>query len=420
MPAISSREWDRRDVLRAAGGIAALGALTACGSDTGRGGGGSGRPLKQMYHAYGEPGTQQAAQKFAKAYQDADVSVQWIPGEYEKKLFTALLSSDGPDVFEFHPQIHMAHERQIVPLDDILEGVKDDFNEADIASHTIDGKVYGVRMIDDPQFLYYRKSLLEKAGIEPPDTLDALIEAAEKLTTDKVKGLYLGQTLQPVQNPLIWSTGAELLTPDNEIAYHTDEVVEALRKLRRLYAGKALLKGAPTEHWDPASFNQGLCAMQWCGMWAMPQILEAHGDDVGIMPWPSSGDPKGRPAVYNGGWSAFVSAKAKDVDAAKAFVKWLWIDQKEFQREWCLDYGFHIPPRRSVAAGAEELKSGLAAEGVKLFNTAGIFDNPSWTQSMITTLTDVMANAVRDDADPERELDKADKKIRRELDKIFG
>ncbi|MGP3984535.1 ABC transporter substrate-binding protein [Streptomyces sp. KR80] len=419
MPAMR-REWDRRSVLRAAGGMAALGALSACGSNTGRSNGGSSTTIKQMYHAYGEPGTQQAAQKFAKAYKKANVSTQWIPGEYEKKLFTALLSSDGPDVFEFHPQIHMAHEKQIVPLDDILEGVKDDFNEADITSHTIDGKVYGVRMIDDPQFLYYRKSLLEKAGVKPPTTLDELIDAAEKLTTGKVKGLYLGQTLQPIQNPLIWSTGAELLTPDNKIAYHAPEVVEALRKMRELYKGKALLKGAPTEHWDPSSFIQELCAMQWCGMWAMPQILEAHGDDVGIIPWPSSGDAKGRQVVYNGGWSTFVSAKAKDVDAAKEFVKWLWIDQKDFQEEWALDYGFHIPPRKSVAAKADKLKSGLAAEGVKLFDTVGIFDNPSWTQAMITTMTDVMANAVRGAANPEAELDKADKKIERELKKLFG
>jgi multiple sugar transport system substrate-binding protein len=415
-----SREWDRRSVLRAAGGVAALGALSACGSNTGRASGGSGKAIKQMYHAYGEAGTQQAAQKFARAYKQANVSIQWIPGEYEKKLFTALLSSDGPDVFEFHPQIHMAHEKQIVPLDDILEGVKDDFNEADIRSHTIDGKIYGVRMIDDPQFIYYRKSLLEEAGVKPPATLDELIDAAGKLTTGKMKGLYLGTTLQPIQSPLIWSTGTELLTQDNTIAYHTPEVVEALRKMRELYKGKALLKGAPTEHWDPASFLQGLCAMQWCGMWAMPQILQAHGDDVGIIPWPSSGDAKGRQVVYNGGWSTFVSAKAKDIDAAKEFVKWLWIDRKDFQEEWSLDYGFHIPPRKSVAAEADKLKSGLAAEGVELFDSVGIFDNPSWTQAMITTITDVMANAVRGDADPEAELDKADQKIERELKKLLG
>ena len=56
----------------------------------------------------------------------------------------------------------------------------------------MDGKVYGIRMIDDPQFLYYRKSLLEKAGVQPPTTFDELIEASRKLDNGGVKGLYLG------------------------------------------------------------------------------------------------------------------------------------------------------------------------------------------------------------------------------------
>ena len=30
--------------------------------------------------------------------------------------------------------------------------------------------------------------------------------------------------------------------------------------------------GAPTDWWDPSSFTQGLAAMQWCGLWAMPGI----------------------------------------------------------------------------------------------------------------------------------------------------
>ncbi len=49
-----------------------------------------------------------------------------------------------------------------------------------------------------------------------------------------------------------------------------------------------------------------------------------------------------------------VSAKAKDVEAAKAFVKWLWIDNTADQEDFNLSYGFHIPPRKSLAAKADE------------------------------------------------------------------
>lgn len=56
--------------------------------------------LAQWYHQYGEAATQQAVQRYAKAYPNANVSVQWTPGDYDKKVAAALLTSSGPDIFE--------------------------------------------------------------------------------------------------------------------------------------------------------------------------------------------------------------------------------------------------------------------------------------------------------------------------------
>jgi multiple sugar transport system substrate-binding protein len=418
MSALSNSNWDRRNVLRAAMGLAAAGGLAACGGNTGRSS--SGDSLVQMFHAYGEAGTEQAIKRYAKAYKGANVTTQWITSaDFESKLFSALLTDNAPDLFEFHPQIQMVKSGQVADLTDIVEPVKDDFNPADIKSHTVDGKIYGVRMIDDPQFFFYRKSMLEKAKVEVPTTLDELIEAAAKLTTSKVKGLYMGNDLHNVINPMIWSAGADTLNEKNEIAYHTDGVVEGIKKMRRLFTSGDLLLGAPTESWDPSSLNQGLCAIQFCGMWAMPQIQDALGDDWGVFPFPKTVD-SGKQSVYNGGWSMFVNAKSKNADAAKEFVKWLWIDQKEYQEDWATSYGFHIPPRISLAKEADKLKSGNAAEGVKLFNEFGHFDNIGWTQAMITALEDVFANSVRKDMDPEKALAKADTAVNRELKKLFG
>ncbi|MFF3613206.1 ABC transporter substrate-binding protein [Streptomyces sp. NPDC002580] len=420
MSAMSSN-WDRRSVLRAAAGLAALGPLAACGSNNGRsGGGGSGKELVQYFHAYGEAGTEQAIKKYAKAYDEAQVTTQWITGsDFESKLFASLLTKNAPDVFEFHPQIQLVKSGQVADLSDLVDPVKNDFNPADIASHTVDGKIYGVRMIDDPQFFFYRPSLLEKAGVKVPTTLDELIEAAAKLTTGKVKGLFIGNDLHAVINPMIWSAGADTLDSGNKIAYHTEGVKEGLKKMRKLFTSGHLLLDAPADYWDPSALNQGLCAMQFCGMWAMPQMQKVLGDDIGVFPFPIVTDG-GKPSVYNGGWSMFVNAKGKNVDLAKEYVKWLWIEQKKYQEDWSLSYGFHIPPRTSLAASADKLKSGLPAEGVELFGEYGHFDNIGWTQSMITALEDVFADSVRKGGDPEAALDKADVTVERELKKLFG
>lgn len=421
MSASSNSNWSRRSLFRAAAGMAAAGSLAACGGNNGRGGGsGSGKQLTQMFHAYGEAGTEQAIKRYAAAYKGANVATQWITSaDYESKLFATLLTKNAPDLFEFHPQIQMVKSGQVADLSDLVNPVKDDFNPADIASHTVDGKIYGVRMIDDPQFFFYRPSLFEKAGVKVPETFDELIEAAAKLTTGKVKGLYVGNDLHAIVNPLIWSAGADTLDAKNQIAYHTPGVVEGLKKMRKLFTSGHLLLGAPTDYWDPSSLSQGLCAIQFCGMWAMPQFQKALGDDLGVFPFPKVTDD-GKPSVYNGGWSMFVNAKGGDVDAAKEYVKWLWIDQKKYQEDWATSYGFHIPPRSSIAASASKLKSGLPAEGVKLFNEFGHFDNIGWTQAMIQASWDVMANCVRKDGDPEKALDQCDTSVNRELKKLFG
>lgn len=418
----SGINFNRRSVLRAAMGLAAAGGLAACGGNNGRSGGGSGsgKNLVQYFHAYGENGVEAAVKRYAKAYDKANVSTQWITGSnFEQKLFAALLTDNAPDVFEFHPQIQLVKSGQVADLTDVIGSVKSDFNQADITSHTVDGKIYGVRMIDDPQFFFYRPSLFEKAKVEVPTTLDEFIEVTKKLTTSKVKGAYLGNDLTPVQSPLIWSAGADTLTADNKPAFNTDAVAAGLTQLRGLFTSGDLLLGAPADWWDPSAFTQGLTAMQWCGMWAMPVMQQALGDDIGIFPFPKVGSA-GKQSVYNGGWSMFVNAKGKNVEAAKEYVKWLWIDQKQYQEDFATSYGFHIPPRTSLAQSATKLKSGLPAEGVKLFNEFGHFDNIGWTQAMIAAVNDVMANSVRKGDDPKAQLAAAEKKVDAELKKLFG
>lgn len=420
---IANPHLHRRRLL-ALGGLAAAGAVTAgCGGNTGRGdsGSGDGPALSQWYHQYGEEGTQQAALRYAEEYPDAEVSVQWVPGEYEEKLASGLLSDDGPDVFEGHINRQMVTAGQIVPIDDLFADVRDDYGEVDLAMNTVDGQLYGIKMINDPQLLYYRRSLLADAGIDPPTTLAELQEAAVALTTDDVKGLFLGNdggigTARALS--LMAATGQPLLTPDNQVGFDSGRTIEAVLEYRALSDDNHLLLGAPTEWWDPSAFIQGLCAMTWNGLWAMPAILEEFGDDFGVLPMPAPAG--GQPAVYNGGWTTFVSGKARDVDAAKAFAKWLWIDSTERQLDWSLSYGFHIPPRRSLAAGATELQTGEAAEAVRLAEEYGFGDNPNWTPPMQTAYEDFLTKVVREGEDPERELAALVSKVETELDALFG
>jgi multiple sugar transport system substrate-binding protein len=419
--ALAAMAMNRRRMLALGGLAAGAGTLAACGSNTGRADG-DGVNLSQWYHQYGEAGTQQAAEKYAAAYGDAAVTVNWVPGDYDTALSSGLLAGEGeaPDVFESHLNRSMVESGQVAPLDELYEGVLDDFTADDLARNTIDGRLYGIRMIDDPQFLYYRPSLLEARGVRPPTTFEELMAASAELTTSDLKGLFLGNddSATKLFQPIVFSAGQTLLTEDNRIGFDKDTVIAGALQVKELHESGSLLIGAPTEAWDPTSIIQELCAIQWCGLWAMPQIIEAHGEDLAVIPFPGFGG--GAPTVFNGGWSAFVNADSPHVEEAKAFTKWLWIDHEEFIQDWCLSYGFHIPPRLSMRESADALADGPAAEAVRISQEHGWAENPDWTPAMETAVDDMMTNIVLGGEDPEAEFDNAVSAIQAELDGIFG
>ena len=193
--------------------------------------------LTQWYHEYGEKGTFQAVQHYAREYSLLNphiaVRVVWVPGDYGTKLATALLTPDGPDVFEDQLTEAMVSAGQVAPLDDLFtpEDLKD-FNAKDIALNSVGGKIYGVKEIDDMQLLYFRKSVLKAAGVKPPTTMDELIAAAHALTTPTRKGIFLGNDggVTALLTVLPWSAGSDFLV-DNRIVFNNPRTVASYAKL---------------------------------------------------------------------------------------------------------------------------------------------------------------------------------------------
>ncbi len=466
---------DRRRFLKISGGILAAGALAACGSNNGRSdasstssasasaGGSSAGPasspagsvvanssaagssaaasgaapssglasstpagnvtLSQWYHQYGEAGTQQAVERYAAAYPAAKVTVQWVPGDYDTKVASSLLTNSGPDVFEAGngPNIDQIQGGQVVALDGVLGDAAGDFTESLVQRMTYKGKLYGVPQVIDMQLLVYSKSLLKDAGVAPPETFDDLVAAAKKLTTSDVKGLFLGNDggVGVMGGPALWSVGADYLTPDNKVGFDDPNVAKALTGLHSLFTSGSLLLGAPTDWSDPSALTQGLAAMQWTGLWTFPVLQKALGDDFGVLPWPKFSASVGAPSVPIGAYGSAVSAKSKNPDAAKAFVKYLWVDQTADQLDFAQSYGFHIPARKSVAAKAEKLKSGTAADAVAITQKYGKAQTPLlWTTASGAAYSDALNNIIKNGADAGAEMAKVTKTVNAELARV--
>ncbi|MER5955704.1 sugar ABC transporter substrate-binding protein [Streptomyces longhuiensis] len=401
------------------------GAAVACSSDPQGTASAKGAKvtLTQWYHQYGEEGTQAAVKRYAEQYTKAnpDVAINVVWGadtsQYETKLNAALLGADAPDVFELGDfRAEMARKGQLAPLDDVYGSAKDGFNQADLDYLTVDGKIYGMKTIDDVMVMYYRKSMLKKAGVTPPTTFTELVDAAKKLTTGDVKGLFIGNDgIGDSPYLLAWSQGRDLIK-DGKVVYA--DAAQSIGGLRDLHSDKSVLLGFTTDWYDPGAFTQGATAMQWGGLWSLPAIEKALGDDFGVVPWPGY-DSSGKPVARLGGWTQAVNAKSKHVDEAKKFLQWLWIKQSEIQIDWAVKYGFHVPPQTEVAAKTPGLNKGAAKDAVEIGTKYGISFPAEWTQAMQAEFIAAAADIAKGAA-PEKTLKKAQSKAQSDLDKQMG
>lgn len=86
----------------------------------------------------------------------------------------------------------MASRGRLRPLDDLIAGTNiglGDFVPDAVASARWNGVQYGIPVMATAEMLVYRTDLLSDAGIEPPRTIDELVDAARRLHTPE-KGIY--------------------------------------------------------------------------------------------------------------------------------------------------------------------------------------------------------------------------------------
>lgn len=403
---------NRRQFLIRTGALAGGALAAACGTTIGSsggtgggsagGGGGGSVTLTHWYHQYGEQGTQQAVERYAQEYTKKNPKVQinvvWVPGDYGSKLSAALVGANPPDIYETSPTLQMVKQKQAVPLDDLFsEADKRDFYPNVMQTNTINGRIYGVKMVTDVGLLYYRKSMLQAAHVQPPQTVADVVAAAKTLTQGHTKGMFLGNDggIGALGVLLPQSNRVNFLTGGDTVSFATQQTADALQPLIQLNGNGSLLVGNTTDWFQPDAINQSLAALQWTGLWAMKEVRAAIADDFDVLPWPAF-TSSGTPVTFIGGWSAIVNGNSQHVAEAKKYVKWLWIDNKDIQKDFNLSYGFHIPPRKSIAAQATPLHSGPAKKAVDILSKYGLALPPTWDATMGTAYGDAVSTIVKD------------------------
>lgn len=422
----------RRHLLSVGGGLAAATALTACGSNTGRPaastatptGPASAAPVWVWYHKYGEDGVEAAVKKWATDYKGATVSVNWYTGDYDKAVAATLLTTNGPDVFEYAtgPTLDMIQANQVVDLTDVIGDAKADFTPTVLARVTYQDKIWAVPQTVDMHLLYYRKSLLTAAGLQPPKTIDELITATDKLKTGDMGGFFAGNDggLGVLSPFIIWAAGLEQISSDGMGAgFNTQAFYDAVAKFKKLYDSPGMLKAAASDWYDATPFITGETAMQWGGLWDLDKVKDKWADDFGVLPFPAIGS-SGRQVVPFGAYSACVSANAKDIGAAKEWVKAIWVTDDAKQVEFSNAYGTHIPAKPRLFAQATKVATGPGADAAAYVTQFGHIDDIRWTPASATAYSSAMSDVVKGGKDAKKEFTAVADKVAAELKRVGG
>ncbi len=311
---------------------------------------------------------------------------------------------------------------QVLDLTETVGSAKDEFTGPVIAPMIWQDKVWGVPQTVDMQMLYYRKDLLEAKGVTPPTTFEELVAAAKAVASKEIGGFFAGNDggIGVLGSPIIWSAGAEYLNADKTgIGFANDEVYAGLQAFADFSASGALLPSASADWSQPDAFINNETAMIWTGLWNLPAIEAAMPGKYGVVPFPKIG-ANGRQSVPTGAYASVVSAKGTNPDAAKAFVKWLWVDQTDYQLDFSQSYGFHIPAKSALASQAEKLKTGVGADAAKFVTDFGHGPDLLWTPATQQAYANALSNIVKKGADPKAQIATVASKATAEIKRLNG
>ncbi|MDV4152109.1 extracellular solute-binding protein [Clostridium sp. AL.422] len=164
-------------------------------------------------------------------------------GDFYTKWTTGLASGNVPDMSTALPGhvVEMMDAGAIIPLDDVIDNIgRDKFSEAALSEGESEGSNYSVPLYSHAQVMWYRKDLLEAAGLEVPKTWDEFANAAKVLTTNDVYGCSFPTGSKDLMgtrflNFYVRSGGGSLLTEDLKADITSDLAIEGINYWLDIY-----------------------------------------------------------------------------------------------------------------------------------------------------------------------------------------
>jgi multiple sugar transport system substrate-binding protein len=339
---ISAMAIRRRTLLKGVLGAGALAAgapvLSACGDDSGGGSGGSGGGGGGTV-TFGSNWSDEVPKAGIKAmldgWGDGTAKINTIEHQSFQENINNYLQGGPDDVFGWFAGYRMqffAEQGLIGDISDVWSDIGGGFSDAMKQQSTgKDGKQYFVPIYYYPWAVFYRKSVWQEKGYEPPATLDDFKTLAGKMKTDGLNPIAFGDSdgwpamgTFDYLNMRINGYDFHVQLMAGEKAWNSDEVktvFDTWRGLLPLHQPDSLGRT-----WQEAaqSLLKKESGMYLLGMFVGQQFPEgAERDDLDFFPFPEVDSAVGTDAVEAPIDGVMMAPRPRNEDGAKGLLRYI-------------------------------------------------------------------------------------------------
>nr|WP_240512000.1 sugar ABC transporter substrate-binding protein [Paludifilum halophilum] len=280
------------------------------------------------------------------------------------KLMLSLYSKVGaPDIADIEVSRfpnYLRGKPQLVPLNDMVEPVRDRFIESRFDIYSKDGKYYGLPFHVGATVMYYNKDILDQAGDDPDqiETWDDYVRAGKKVKEKTGKPMTTVE-ITDVHNiwPTIIQQKSDFLDSNGRVTLDNRTNIRTLPFLRDMMDKHKIAIPAPggSHHMEEyyGFMNQGGAASVQMPMWYMSRFTDYMPDLKGkmvIRPMPAW-EKGGLRSAGMGGTGTVVTNQSEHTRLAKEFIRFSKLS-KEGNIEIWKSLGFD-PPRWDVWSDPE-------------------------------------------------------------------
>lgn len=217
-----------------------------------------------------------------------------------------------------------------------------DYQEGPVKATTVDGKVVGVPIITEREVLYYRKDLLQAAGLQVPKTMEELEAAAKaiKASSPDTAGFVArtGKSAAVTQfSSFLYSFGGDFMDAGGKASVNTDAAKKAYAYYGGLIRNYGPANVSTDMSWPEAMaiFTQGGAAFytEADSLYknATDPAKSKVADKVGFAALPAG--PAGSKPYNIPSWALGVNQNSSNQDNAWKFIQWATSNERTLEAQ---------------------------------------------------------------------------------------